>query len=299
MNLSGRLLDAFLALEETQRFSLAAERCHVSASAFSQMISRLEEKIGVKLFDRNTRNVSLTPEGKIFSIGAHRIANEMAQIVHEVQFRSAKNTGKVAIGGPPSLIASWLPKQLAEFRVLFPGIELKLYDLVADDCLDIISSGDVDFGIVAHLRYEIDFDKTLFINERLVLLCHISDPLAKKSSVRIEDLKDSSFIYTSKPGGVRKKLDILFKDLNIRDSGFEVSQLISVAGLVANGFGVSIVPESTITFCNRPEIVAIPIDDPRMTRPIYLVKKRNRSLSFAAKALWDQLIQNSETPLNH
>ncbi len=299
MNLSGRLVDAFLALEETQRFSLAAERCHVSASAFSQMISRLEEKIGVKLFDRNTRNVSLTPEGKIFSIGAHRIANEMAQIVHEVQFRSAKNAGKVAIGAPPSLVASLLPKQLAEFRVQFPGIVLKLHDVVADDCLALISAGEVDFGFVAHLKYEIDFEKTLFINERLFLLCHISDPLATNSSIQIEDLKNRSFIFTSKTGSIRQKLDVLFKDIGIHDSGFEVSQINSVAGLVANGFGISIVPESAITLCNRPEIIAIPFRDPSMIRPIYFVKKRNRSLSFAAKALWDQLLQNSEKLQNH
>jgi DNA-binding transcriptional LysR family regulator len=299
MNLSGRLVDAFLALEETQRFSLAAERCNVSASAFSQMISRLEEEIGVKLFDRNTRNVSLTPEGKIFSIGAHRIANEMAQIVHEVQFRSDMSTGKVAIGAPPSFVASLLPKQLAEFRIQFPGVVLNLYDVVADNCLAMLSKGEIDFGCIAHLKYEIDFEKTLLINERLVLLCHISDPLAKCAAIQIEDLKNRSFIFTSKTGGVRQKLEILFKDIEIRDSGFEVSQLNSVAGLVANGFGVSIVPESTIKICNRPEIIAIPFDDPTMIRPIYLVKKRNRSLSFAANALWDQLLKNSEKLLKH
>jgi DNA-binding transcriptional LysR family regulator len=94
MNISGKLLDAFLALEETQRFSLAAERCHVSASAISQMISRLEENVGFKLFDRNTRHVSLTPEGEIFSIGAHRISNEMTNMVNEVKFRATKNSGR-------------------------------------------------------------------------------------------------------------------------------------------------------------------------------------------------------------
>lgn len=294
MNLSGRLVDAFLALEETQRFSLAAERCNVSASAFSQMISRLEEKIGVRLFDRNTRNVSLTPEGQIFSIGAHRIANEMANIVHEVQFRSAKNTGKVSIGAPPSLAASWLPSQLAEFKTQFPGVELKLHDIVADDCLSMISSSEIDFGFVAHLKYEIDFEKTLFINEPLFLICHISDPLAKLSAIHIEDLKNCSFIFSAKNGSVRRKLEVLFKDINIVDSGFEVTQLNSITGLVANGFGVSIVPESTIAIYSRPEIIAIPFHDPNVIRPIYLVKKRNRSLSFAAKALWDQLLQNSD-----
>ena len=70
MNLSGRLIDAFQALEETRRFAVAAKRCHVSRSAFSQMIGRLEEQVGARLFDRDTRNVALTPEGEVFSRGA-------------------------------------------------------------------------------------------------------------------------------------------------------------------------------------------------------------------------------------
>jgi DNA-binding transcriptional LysR family regulator len=299
MNLSGRLIDAFLALEETGRFSLAAERCHVSASAFSQMISRLEENVGIKLFDRNTRNVSLTPEGEIFSIGVHRIANEMANIVSEVQFRASKNAGKVAIASPPSLAASWLPKQLAEFRLQFPGIELKLYDVFADSCSEMIANGEVDFGFNAHLKYEIDFDKELFINERLVLICHITDPLANQTALHLEDLRNRSFIYTSKTGSVRQQLEPLIKDINLKDSGFEVSHLNTIAGLVVNRLGISIVSESAIALIKRPELVAIPFHDPRIIRPIYLVKKRNRSLSFAAKALWDQLLQNSDKLLVH
>ena len=110
MNISGRLIDAFLALEETRRFAIAAERCHVSPSAFSQMITRLEEKVGARLFDRDTRNVSLTAEGEIFSKGAHRIANEITNSIAELRDRASCAVGRVAIAAPPSLSASWLPK---------------------------------------------------------------------------------------------------------------------------------------------------------------------------------------------
>ena len=75
-NLSTRLLDAFLALVETRHFGLAAQRCHITPSALSQMISRLESQLQVRLFDRDTRNVSLTPEGETFAQGVmwHRWA---------------------------------------------------------------------------------------------------------------------------------------------------------------------------------------------------------------------------------
>ena len=97
MNLSGRLIDAFLALEETRRFAVAAQRCNVSASAFSQMISRLEAQVGARLFDRDTRNVALTPEGEVFSQGAHRIAAEMNASLVELRDRAARTVGRVTM----------------------------------------------------------------------------------------------------------------------------------------------------------------------------------------------------------
>jgi len=96
INLSGRLIDAFLALEETRRFAVAAERCHVSPSAFSQTITRLEELVGARRFDRNTRNVALTPEGEIFAQGAHRIAAEIRQSTNELRDRAALQVGRVS-----------------------------------------------------------------------------------------------------------------------------------------------------------------------------------------------------------
>lgn len=105
MNFSGRLGDAFLALEETRRFALAAQRCHMSPSAFSQMIARLEDQIGARLFDRDTHNVRLTPEGEVFAHSAHRIAADMKSTLNEVRDRMQRRVGRVGIAAPPSLTA--------------------------------------------------------------------------------------------------------------------------------------------------------------------------------------------------
>jgi DNA-binding transcriptional LysR family regulator len=103
MKLSGRLIDAFLALEEARHFGLAAQRCNVSPSALSQTISKLEEQLGTRLFDRDTRNVSLTPEGEAFSVGAHRIAAEMGATLAHITDRLQKKAGRVSVAAPPSI----------------------------------------------------------------------------------------------------------------------------------------------------------------------------------------------------
>jgi DNA-binding transcriptional LysR family regulator len=292
MNLSGRLIDAFLALEETRRFAMAAERCHVSPSAFSQMISRLEEQVGARLFDRDTRNVALTPEGEIFSQGAHRIAAEISAATNELKDRARRNIGRVSVAGPPSAAAAWLPEQLALFRKEQPGIVLRLHDVVSDRCLDMISRGEVDLGLNAQPGNELEFEAKHLFDERLFLLCRRDHPKAGQKRLVLKDLRGEEFIHTVRTGSVWQQTQAMLGAARVRDSGFEVAQFGTVAGLVENGFGVSLVPELALRLCSRPGLVAIPLADRKAVRPIYMVRRRRRSLSVAAAAMWERLEKN-------
>lgn len=290
-NLSGRLIDAFLALEETRRFAVAAQRCHVSASAFSQMIGRLEEQVGARLFDRDTRNVVLTPEGEIFSQGAHRIAAEMNASMAELRDRGQRRVGRVALAAPPSLCASWLPEQMALFRREHPGIAQRLHDVVSDRCLNMIAAGEVDLGLNAQRGNELEFEARLLFNERLFLLCLETDPLAPKASIRFKDLAQREFIHTVRTGSVWQQMQPMLSAVGIRDSGQEVAQFGTLAGLVASGFGISVVPQFAVRLCLRPGLVTVPVSDRKALRPVYIVRRRHRSLSVAAMAMWEQLIR--------
>lgn len=289
MNLSSREIDAFLALEETRRFAIAAQRCHLSPSAFSQMIGRLEEQVGARLFDRNTRNVSLTPEGEVFSHGAHRIAAEIRASVNELRERANRRVGRVTVGVTPSLAADWLPQRLAEFQSTHSGIALRMHDVTSDRCLEMIERGDVDFGISAQQGSDQEFENHLLFMERYHLLCRKSDPLAKLREVRLRDLKNREFVHMVRTGSVRQQMMPLLSTAQVRDSGMEVANFGSVAGLVAAGFGISIVPEHAIQLCHRPGLVAIPVNAPKAVRPVSMIRRRDRSPSVAANALWEQL----------
>lgn len=125
------------------------------------MITRLEEQLGARLFDRDTRNVALTPEGEIFSQGAHRIAAEMNATLSGLQERSQRTVGRVAMAAPPSLCAAWLPEQMAAFRQGNPGIVQRLHDVVSDRCLNMIAAGEVDFGLNAQRGNALEFEAHL------------------------------------------------------------------------------------------------------------------------------------------
>jgi DNA-binding transcriptional LysR family regulator len=291
MNISGRLLDAFLALEETRRFVTAAERCHVSPSAFSQMIRRLEQQVGARLFDRDTRNVSLTPEGEVFAAGARRSAAEMASTLAELTERNLRNTGRVSVAAPPSMCAEWLPGVLATFRDRHPGISLQLHDVMSDRNLAMVASGAVDFGLNARNGNKQEFDAQLLFNERLYLICRDTDPLAGRDGVRLRDLRGRDFIHTLRSGSVWQQLHAMLGAAEIRDSGFEVAELSTMAGLVAHGFGISIVAQHAMQLCRRKGVAAVPITERHALRPIFIVKRRHRSLSRAAQGLWDVLVK--------
>lgn len=295
MNLSGRLIDAFLALEDTRRFAVAAERCHVSPSAFSQMISRLEEQVGARLFDRDTRNVALTPEGEVFLQGAHRIAAEINSSLTELRDRAQRHVGRVSIAAPPSLAASWLPEQMARYRKDYPGIALRLHDVVSDRCLDLVARGEVDFGLNAQRGNALEFEANLLFNERLYLICQATDPLARLGQVRLKDLRHREFIHTVRSGSVWQQLLPLLNTAGVRDSGLEVGQFGTLAGLVASGFGISVVPQFAVQLCLRPGLATVPVSDRKAQRAIYMIKRRHRSLSVAAAEMWSRLANDDPT----
>jgi DNA-binding transcriptional LysR family regulator len=286
MNLSGRLIDAFLALEDTRRFAVAAERCHMSPSAFSQMIGRLEQVVGARLFDRDTRNVSLTPEGQAFSVGAHRIADEMSAALTEMKERSMLARGRLSIAAPPSLAAAWMPALLAAYQREHPGVSLRMHDVVSDRCLAMLSSGEVDIGLNAQRGNDLEFESTLLFNDPFFLVCRRDDPLAARKRIRLADLHGRSFVQTLRSGSVWQQTQPLMTGIDARDTGLEVAQLGTLAGLIDAGFGVSIVPRLALQLCDRPGLVAVRIADASARRPIYRIRRRNRTLSAAAETMW-------------
>lgn len=293
MKLSGRLIDAFLALEQTRRFAIAAERCNVSPSALSQMIGRLEQQVGARLFDRTTRSVSLTPEGEVFLEGAQRIAAEMRATVLELRERVQRKTGRVSLAAPPSMAAEWLPQQMALFRQSHPGIALRLWDVVADRGLEMIRSGDADFGLNTLRGPQSEFETLHLFDDPFYVLCHEGDPMARKRRIKLADLKGRPCIQTLRSGSVWQETQRLVLQADMRDTGFEVNQLGTLGGLVANGFGVALVPKSALQLCRREGVVGIAIAEPGATRPVHLVRRRDRSLSVAAAALWEQLSKSA------
>ena len=289
---SGRLLGAFLTLADCEQFKLAAERFNVSQSAFSQMISRLERQLGTRLFDRDTRHVSLTPEGQALVPLARALATDVESMYGSLRDHAERRKGKVAIAALPSLSADWLPKILADFRRRYPGIQLQLFDTVADPNLDLVRRGTVDFALNARINSPEEFDTQLLFHEPFFFICPPSHPLAQKPHVTLQSLAGCDYIHSIRTGSVWHWIQPHIGNIEFNDTGFEVGHLSTLAGLIANGIGVSIVPGFALFQFYRLGLSAVPIHDRGLERPLLMVKRRGQSLSVAAKALLEMIIEN-------
>lgn len=284
-NISTRLLYAFIALDELKHFTRAAERCHTSQSAFSVMIQKLESAVGTKLFERDTRNVTLTPEGELFAEVARSLVSEIESAFDDMSDYVARRRGRVAVAALPSLAANGLPAVIAEYRKLYPGVSVSLYDALSDQCLSLLRQGKVDLVLTAPGSNFNEFESKTLCSDPFYVVCRRDHPLAKKRIVPVDRLAGCEIIHLVKSSSVRQHVDNLLRDAQTIHSGFEVEHLATVAGLVKQGLGITLVPELTLFQFRQLDLVAIPLESQGLMRPILIAKRKDQGLSIAAQAM--------------
>ena len=295
MNLSSKQLRAFLALAHERHFTRAAQRCHQTQPAFSALIRSLEEALGVRLFDRTTRRVELTPEGEVFSESAARLLADIESAVASVQDHVALRQGKVAVAALPSLAAGWLPTVYARFHESHPAIELHLHDALLEPCLGLLRSDAVDIAVAARGLNMAGLHALPLCEDRFYLVCRRDHSLARRSSVALSHLAGSAIIQLGKGSSIRQSL--------VRHAGYdtlrtflEVDHLATVTGLVAAGLGVSLVPAMTLFQFRHPDIVVIPLTrSSTLKRSLFIITRSGKTLSAAAQAFYDLLLDQRAT----
>jgi len=284
INVSSRQLRAFVTLAEQRSFTRAAALTHLSQPAFSALIRSLEESIGQRLFDRSTRHVDVTTEGRAFEAAARRVLAELEGALATARDFAARRRGRVAVALLPSLAAGWLPAVLSTFRERYPDIELQVADVLSEACIEQVRSGDADFAIAAIRVDTPELRAELFCTDQFHLVCPAAHPLATAGGLRPRDLAPYPFIHLSRTSSVRQYLDAAVHPLQM-NTLLEVDQLATVMGMVRAGLGISVVPSLAMFHFQDPQGVTRALAWPGLTRRIYLVRRRDRSLSLAAESL--------------
>ena len=182
-----RYIRAFLKIAETRNFTRAASDLHVSQSALTVQVQQLEESLGVRLFDRNKRGVTLTAAGKDVFGPLQRLLNDAQNIVEHARDLSSASTGFVSIAALPTVCAGPLPELVRSFLESYPGIRVQISDVIAERVREAVLKREVDFGIGTLHGRDAELHATPLFQDRLVVFTPPGHPLAEKHSVTIRE----------------------------------------------------------------------------------------------------------------
>ena len=288
-NLSTRQLRAFLALTDERSFTKAAAACFLSQPAFSALIRTLKQALNTRLFDRDTRSVQLTPEGLLFESSARQLLGDFDMAFNDLNDQVERRKGRVHVAALPSLAAGWMPAIFAEFRASWPGIALKLSDILSDPCIDLVRTGKADFALASTGASHAGLTSQRLCTDKFYLVCRKDHPLTTEKTLTLKKLVPYPFIHMSRNSSVRQALDAALHPLQT-NTLLEVDQLATVMGMVEAGLGISVVPALTLFHFERESLVTRPMAIANLTRTIYLVRRQQESLSAAAQTLHDLIV---------
>lgn len=292
MNLTIKQLRAFLALAETENFTRASQKINLSQPAFSSLIAGLEQEVGYRLFDRDTRKVHLNSDGLHFIELARTMVQTYEHTEREVKARAKGEDGKVVLAVLPSLAVQWVPELLVQFNKDNPNIRIELMDTQWDRCLQSIVNNSADLALTAGTPSLKELTSEMLFSDGFYLICHKSHPLARKTSVELTDLENQSLIAFSQGTSIRLYTDQLIQFHDIQYV-LEVRQLTTMMGLVASNYGISIVTGLTLFQFEHNDIVIRPFKDVSLKRAVYLIKNKERNLSPSAQKLADFIKTNA------
>ncbi|BBX83651.1 LysR family transcriptional regulator [Mycolicibacterium aubagnense] len=277
-----------VALAEAKSFTKAAESSFVVQSALSQQVRRFEEELGVALFERTTRSVSLTPAGEALMPLLYQVVAGIDQIKVDAQALSGTVTGRLTVGmmevPSESLDAATL---MATFHSRYPQVSVTLRSGGSDVLLTATRDRKLDAAIVGSnvspASDQLDF--THLFTESLIAVMPCDHPLTRARAVSLTDLAALPFIDFPPGYGLRHETDRGFAGVP-RRVAFEVTRVDEVVHFVRQNLGVALLPESVArTRADTDSTLALrPVTGVEMQRQVHLVAPRPQLRSAACQA---------------
>jgi DNA-binding transcriptional LysR family regulator len=290
-------LRAFVTVAELRSFVRTAKALNMSQPALSRRIQKLEENLGAPLFERSTRQVSLTMIGRDLLPKMRRVIDEFETSVLAIRDLGARSSGLICVAVVPTAIFCFLPGAICRFADAYPRIRVRILDVGANEGLEAVMRGEADFGInfIGASHAEIEFQQLL--EDPFVLACSRDHPLATRQRVNWEDLASHRVITFSQNSGNRAVIDTALARRGIQlDWSYEVGRLAGLLGLVEAGLGVAILPRLAASAPNRPTIRTLRLTEPEISRTIGIMRRRGGTLSPHASQFLRMLLEAWQSP---
>ena len=242
-----RHLRYFVVLAEELHFGRAARRLAISQPPLSVAIRQLEASVAAQLFERNSKEVRLTPAGQALQVSARRLLQQAEEAAAEARDESQGSAGRLRIGFVGAMLYRGLPQALARFRAAHPAVRITLAELNSGEQMTELLHDRMDIGFVHTSRMPAELRHVLLLSEPFVACLPAGHRLARRRAVSLADLRDEPFVLFSRNASP----DYHERILSIcADAGFrpevrhEVRHWLSVVSLVSQGLGVALVPDA-------------------------------------------------------
>ena len=278
-------LKYFVTIAETLSFTKAAELAFVSQPALSYQIKRLEEELGVRLFERHGRTITLTVDGQVFLPMAQAVLSRANEAMRIMRDQAGGEAGEVSLGAVPSVAAYLVPNTLASFHQVFPRVRVILVEDGDVQLQHGVSTGTLDFAILSSPGSPQSLDAVSLGSEDMLAVTWPTHRLAGQVVVDLAEFRNDDFVLPAPQFYLTTQIV-----QTCRQAGFEPNVAYSTASmhtlknLVRAGLGVSILPSCTLVGGARGGLAVLRLKR-GPTRELYLVKAKDRDLSSAAQVL--------------
>lgn len=265
-----RQLECLVATAKHLSFRAAARECHISQPALSSQIARLEESLGVILFERNRRRVLLTPVGVAVVDRAKRLLADLDDVSALAQVHAQPLGGQLRLGVIPTIAPFLMPRALPLLRRACPGLELLLREEQTGRSLELLEEGKLDLVLLA-LEAELGEVETLALfRDPFLFAAALGHPLAGKKAVRARDLEGQRVLLLEDGHCLKDQAWAICEAQGVRDYvDFRATSLGTLAQMVSSGAGVTLLPELSVpTVGSLPGMVVKPFVKPAPYRTI-------------------------------
>ena len=280
-------LAQFLAVARHEHLTRAAHELMIPQPTLSRAIARLEADLGVALFARHGRTLSLTTAGRTFQRHAERALAEVVRAAEAVTADADPETGNVAFGFLHTLGSETVPGLIRAFRADHPRVRFTLVQGYGDAVLDRLLDGELDLCLTSPLPDDPRLVVRRLDEQRLRLVVPEDHPLARRRRVRLAEAANEPFVTLEAGYGMRRITDALCAQAGFRPRvAFEGEETETLRGLVAAGLGVALLPPPPVP---RPGVRELTVTEPRAVREIGVAWLRGRPDS-APVAAFRQLL---------
>lgn len=285
MSATIKQLRAFVTVASTRSLADASERLHISQPALSVAIRNLEASVGGALFNRESRQLSLTPEGQRFAARAEQLLQSWDKSMEDIQRQFSLDRGNLTVAAIPAFALNRLPPLLAEFHRRHPEVDLALEDIVMEQVLAAVRDGRAEIGISFRPDDLAGLEFLPLESCRFHAVLPQQHSLATRKSLRWADLARLPFIAMNRGSAVRRWTEQAFAECGTPARLFcEAYQLSTIGKLVQAGLGVSAMPSLCAPQMQEYGLCNIPLSAPAVSPELGAVFHSRGALSSPAKA---------------